>query len=296
MDELIQQAAEQLGYPAEMVERSARARAQADGTTPEAVLAAWVGAEAPPAAPASGDVPAAAPAPAAAAPAPVAEAPSGPAFEVLEPEPGAPQAPPPPEEIEEEDEEERAASVVPRWLAAAFLVIPLVAVLYGLNVPNGPSCGSGAVLAVDPVTGESVNCDGSAYGAAGVDFVSIGAEAYASCGACHGATGGGVGNFPGFINGELLATFPVGDCAAHVDWVKLGSLNWPEATYGANAKPVGGSGAQMPGFEGQAGWDDLRIRAVVLYERVAFGDVDIAEAEADCGLVAGEGEMAAAAP
>ena len=45
----------------------------------------------------------------------------------------------------------------------------------------------------------------------------IGQETYAQCSACHGNGGAGAGNFPAFINGELLATFPTGQCQSHVD-------------------------------------------------------------------------------
>ncbi len=296
MEELIQRAAEQLGYPAGMVERSARARAQAQGISVEAVLAGWLGEDAPAgaaAAPATAAAPAAA-APAGEAPA-AADAPSGPAVEVLAPAAAPPPLPAPaagPDPDEDEEDEERSSRfAVPVWLAAAFVAIPLIAVVYALFLPNGPGCGSGAVLALDPETGEAVNCDGSEYGTEALDFVSMGAEMYGTCGGCHGPTGGGIGQFPAFTGGEVLATFPLGQCESHVQWVLLGTERWPEPTYGANEKPVGGSGALMPGFEGTPGWDELAIRAVVLYERVAFGLQDAAEAEVDCGLVTAEGEM-----
>lgn len=70
MEELIAQAAAATGYPASMVERSAAARAKAEGTTIEAVLAGWAGVEVPAAgapAPAPAQAPAASAAPAGAA-------------------------------------------------------------------------------------------------------------------------------------------------------------------------------------------------------------------------------------
>ncbi len=293
MEELIQRAAAQLGYPPGMVERSARARAQAEGKSVEAILAGWLGEEAP--AGGTAPAPAAAAPPAAAASAgatPADDAPSGPTVEVLAATPAPPAATPVPaaEEPEPEEEEEPASRfAVPVWLAAAFVVIPLIAVVYALFLPNGPGCGSGAVLALDPETGEAVNCDGSEYGTATVDFVSLGAEIYANCTACHGANGGGVGSFPAFTGGALLATFPIGECEDHVQWVVLGTEGWPDPTYGANDKPVGGSGALMPGFA--ASLEEQAIRAAVLYERVAFGGQDPLEAEVDCGLVTAEGEV-----
>jgi hypothetical protein len=86
----------------------------------------------------------------------------------------------------------------------------------------------------------------------------------------------------------LLRTFPAGRCSDHVEWVRVGSGGWPEATYGATSKPVGGSGAVMPAFGNLA---EEELRAVVLYERVAFGGQDLADALGDCGLVsAGESD------
>ena len=299
MDELIAQAAEQLGYPPALVERSARARAQAQGTSVEAILTTWVGGEAPAAAPPS--APAAEPAAAPAAPsapasaAPATAEPTGPDVEVLPAAEDAPDAPPPPEP-EAEPAEEKVGSGIPRWLAAAFLIIPTVAVMYALFLPNGPPCGRGAVLAVDPATGEAVGCNGRPYGETEVDFFALGQQTYAQCAACHGAGGQGGGSFPAFTGGAVLATFPAGQCLEHVEWVTLGTAGWPEPTYGAPAKPVGGSGAVMPGF-GQALTAE-EIAAVSLYERVAFGGEPLAEALTDCGL-AGEvpdGEGAAAAP
>ncbi|MDJ0962067.1 MAG: hypothetical protein QNJ88_15545, partial [Acidimicrobiia bacterium] len=81
----------------------------------------------------------------------------------------------------------------------------------------------------------------------------------------------------GFTNGAVLATF--GACLDHVEWVAIGTANWPDATYGDNAKPVG-SGGIMPGYEGS--FTPEEIAAVVLYERVAFGGEDRATAETTC--------------
>jgi mono/diheme cytochrome c family protein len=163
---------------------------------------------------------------------------------------------------------------------ALFVVVPLFAVAYALFLPNGPACGDAGRLAVDPVTGVAVNCDGSEYGVEVVDFFAIGLDEYTSCAACHGDGGGG-GVGPAFVDGALLATFPSGQCEAHVEWVRLGTAGWPEPTYGATAQPVGGVGI-MPAFGAQLTEDELR--AVVLYERVAFGGESLDAALADCGL------------
>lgn len=286
MDELLKQAAAALGYPETMVERSALARAKADGVSVEEVLAAWAGGgeivagaggdTAEPAAAAS-DAPEAAPAP--------PEPASGPVVEVLEGE-----APPDaaveaeedeaPDEEEVEEERPRASSGIPRWLAATFVVIPTVAFLYAVFLPNGPGCGDGAQLAVDPVTGLAVGCDGAPYGVDEVDLFAIGEVVYSRCAACHGADGQGGGNFPVLAGGAVLATFPQDSCGDHVEWVRLGTAGWPEATYGANATSVGSSGAQMPGFGNALTEEELR--SVVLYERVAFGGQAVEAAIADC--------------
>jgi mono/diheme cytochrome c family protein len=65
-----------------------------------------------------------------------------------------------------------------------------------------------------------------------------------------------------------------------VEWVALGSSGWQTEvgnTYGANDSPVNGG---MPAFGGQL--DDEQLAQVVLYERVAFGGEDLAEAELGC--------------
>ncbi len=270
MQDLIAAIAATTGWPATMVERSARARAQAEGVAVEAVLSAWAGGGAIEA----GAAPAAAseaPAPAAPTPAAAPAAPE-PALEVEVVEQAAPPEPEP------EPEPARPPSV-PRWLAASFVVVPAVALMYALFFPNGVECGVGAQLAIDPVTGQAENCDGSPYGVEKIDFFGLGDELYAGqCSACHGADGAGLGAFPPLSGGAVVATFP--GCTEHVEWVRLGTIGWPDATYGANATPVGASGAVMPGFETALTPEELT--AVVLYERVAFGGRAVAEAEADC--------------
>jgi mono/diheme cytochrome c family protein len=215
----------------------------------------------------------------------------GPPVEVIEPtiEPAetAPVAPRKEERLESREAAE-AAGAIPRWLAALFVIVPAVVVLYALFLPNGPNCGDGGVLAVDPITGEASGCDGTPYGVEVVDYFSLGLEQYASCVSCHGENGGGAGNFPAFVGGELLSTFPEGQCEDQVRWVTLGTADWPDATYGATAKPVGGSGAVMPAFEGSL--TDEEIRSVVLFERVRFGGQDLAAALEDCGLEDEEGD------
>jgi mono/diheme cytochrome c family protein len=287
IDELLEAAAAAKGMPAPLAKRSAQARATKEGTTLEAVLAEWAGVDptlvsSAPAAPSE--------APAAPADAPAEPPPSAASddVEVIEASAGGTAA----ELPDPEDAPMRPRrSGYPTWLAAAFVIIPLLAVTYILVSPNGPDCGTAGQLKVDPATGLAVNCDGSEFGGSSVDFFAQGAGIYAQCAACHGANGGG-GVGPAFSGGAVLATFPA--CTDHVTWVALGTANFPDPTYGATNKPVGGGGL-MPGYEGSL--TEEQIASVALYERVAFGGQPLEEAEIDCGLIEDEGDgMVEASP
>jgi hypothetical protein len=281
MDDQIQRVSEQTGVPSGLLQRAAAARATAAGTPTEVIVAKWAGEEA--AAPAA--KPAAAPAaaaPAAAAPAAPAADSAAPGVEVLEPVPVA-GADAGSEATEDEPEPEVAApGGFPRWLAAAFLVIPGIALFYALLFPNGPDCGSAGQLAVDPETGLAVNCDGSEFGSEEFSFFGTGEVIYAErCSACHGANGAGGANFPALSGGAVVETFS--SCSDHVAWIALGTAGFQEAgiaTYGDNEKPVGGAGVPMPGFEGVI--SEQELIAVSLYERVAFGGEDLAVSEELC--------------
>ncbi|MBW2471711.1 MAG: cytochrome c [Deltaproteobacteria bacterium] len=286
MDELLEKVAEAKGMPAPIAKRSAEARAKKTGEPLEAVLAEWAGID--PATVGASAAPApAAPAPAAAAePAPGAAATpaeQAPDVEVLEPAASSASA----AEAGDAPEASMRERGYPAWLAAAFVIIPILAVTYILVAPNGPDCGVAGQLLVDEVTGLAVNCDGSEYGSTSVDFLAIGSGQYSGCLACHGANGeGGVG--PAFSGGAVLVTFPTGSCNDHIEWIRLGTAGWPDDTYGATNKPVGGGG-NMPAF---GNLTDEQLAAVALYERVQFGGQPLEEAELDCGLAEGEdGEM-----
>ncbi len=112
----------------------------------------------------------------------------------------------------------------------------------------------------------------------GIDAVgefTAGKDLYtATCQACHSADGSALVG-PALSGGAVLETFP--GCAAQIDWVSVGSIGWPDATYGAQGKPVN---AGMPGFEAQLSLDE--IKQVVVYVRVAFGGADLNESVADC--------------
>jgi mono/diheme cytochrome c family protein len=262
MDELLEQISAESNVPASLLERAAAARAAASGVSTEDLVRRWAGV--------SGDA-APEPAPAAAAPAPppAAADPSPepaaePAVEVLEPT--APVPEPEPSEPEPRLEADEALGGVPGWMAAAFALVPLIAVMYALSVPNGPDCGNSGQLTIDPVTGNAVSCDGSTYGSTEGNLIAAGEEIYgASCAACHGAGGGG-GAGPALNGGAVLETFE--SCDTHVTWVALGTAGWPDATYGDNNTAVGGFGV-MPGFATSLSDEDLV--AVAAYERVTFG-------------------------
>jgi mono/diheme cytochrome c family protein len=190
------------------------------------------------------------------------------------------------EPIEEPEPEVPASPRVryPAWLAAVLVIIPLLAVLYVVVVPNQPSCGSAGQLAIDPATGNAVGCDGGQYGMDAVSNFSAGAAIYdARCAVCHGANGGG-GAGPAMAGGAVLEAFPESACDSQIEWITLGSADWPDAAYGANDTPVAGG---MPGFEEQL--TELEIAQVALYERVEFGGLNVETAETACGFGIEEG-------
>lgn len=303
-------AAANIGGPEDLVLRSAKARAEATGTTVDAVLAAWAGGGAVPAATTATPDPGSAPEAAGsvmeaatADPEPAPEA--APAASAPVPAPdGAPTrtvaAAPIPETVTIEESyewdqvttvrtagiKERTKSVIPIWMLGLFTILPLFAVGYITVNSAGPGCGKAGQLAVD-FRNELVNCDLSAYEGVGgggggqTDFIANGSATYATCAACHGANGqGGAG--PALSGGSVLTTFS--SCSDHVTWVTLGSAGWQAEfgnTYGDINTPVAG---------GMQAWGESlseeEIRSVVLYERVAFGGEPLDTAIADCGLAA----------
>ncbi|MGF1668292.1 MAG: c-type cytochrome, partial [Acidimicrobiia bacterium] len=184
---------------------------------------------------------------------------------------------------------ERTAGALPRWLAAAFMVVPMFGLVYLSSSLTSPGCEEGGYeLAVDRATGVVENCDGSEFegrggaGGGGAQFISAGGEVYTSagCAGCHGANGGG-GTGPAFAN--VLITF--GSCADNLEWVVLGSAGFQAAgrtTYGDIAKPVSG------GMPSQSGLSQEDLASVVAYQRIVFGGGDAEEVLVDCGLVEGE--------
>ena len=302
MSEFLPAAAEKMGVPEPIVSRSAAARAKASGANTDDVLSAWAGGEA---------------APAAATPQPSAEPtepepatnpePEPAAAAVVESSPqpaaasGAIEPIPAPKEVTPQEAldypvvitvptigiAERTLAALPRWLAAAFFILPAFGLLYlaGSSTADAVCSDSDVRLQVDVVSGGLENCDGSAFegratgGGGGAQFLAIGEAQYATCAGCHGPNGeGGVG--PAFGNVTNVFT----SCLDHVEWVRLGTNGFREQgidTYGDLAKPVGGGGV-MPGF---AGLTDEQLASVVAFERIRLGGADPDQTFVDCGLV-----------
>ncbi len=298
-----------LGIPESLVQRSAEARAAETGQPVDEIIAAWAGGEVV-ATPAPAVAEETAPEPEAAAPAQDPEPePVAAAVEAVEPvATGVTTRAPVPEQVTPGEAshlpevitvptagiKEKTNFVIPRWLTAVMLTIPLFA-LFALGGASTGVCGEATELQTDVVTGQIVNCDGSEFtgseiGGGGTDYIALGSDIYAgvavtgvNCAGCHGANGQGVGTFPALTG--VLTTF--GACADHDSWVSLGSSGWPEATYGDTAKPVN---LGMPGFGGTL--TDEQIAAVSAFERVRFGGQDLEAALVDCGLAEPEGEPA----
>ncbi len=313
MTEQLSAAAAAMGTPEELVERAARARANAKGNSYEEVIAAWAG-EAPTPTAAVEDTPSAPePAPAEEVETPIdtSSGESDPVTQALATSPAvsAVTAPSIPETVSVREAaryaevttvstvgiKERTRTKTPGWLTGLFVMLPVAAIVYFISFPGGPNCGVGGQLSVDRQTGSAVNCDGSEYQAGGaiggVDaraVVASGGLVYSqSCASCHGANGGG-GTGPQLAGGAVTATFA--GCGDHLEWVNLGSRGFQNAgrsTYGDSDKPISGV---MPGFAGTLSPADLS--AVVFFERVNFGGQDAEEALVDCGFVTEDGEGA----
>ncbi len=183
---------------------------------------------------------------------------------------------------------ERTSSSLPRWLAALFLVIPTIGLLYLAGNSARAGCVDGGVeLAVDRLNSTVVNCDGSEFTGRAEDpageFLVVGEAIFETCAGCHGANGeGGVG--PALAT--VLSTFS--SCSDHIEWVTLATGGFLDAgidTYGDLAKPVGGGG-----FMSAFGTSNTaeEIASVVAFERIRFGGADPDETLQECGLIAGE--------
>jgi hypothetical protein len=300
-------AAAALGIPEALAQRSAEARAQETGASVEEILAAWASGGSAPAAPEpSGTTTESEPVVEAdedvTAPEVKIEIPS-PQTDTEAPIPvGAVTRTATPAEVTMAEAanltvvvtvpttgiKERTNFTVPKWLAALFFLIPIVA-LFALGGAATGECGSATELSTDVITGAVVNCDGTPFegsstGGGSTDFIALGQSIYegqevssVNCSSCHGAGGGG-GVGPA-LNG-VMTTF--GSCADQDEWVALGSAGFKAAgrnTYGDTGKPVTQG---MPGFSAQLSTE--QIAAVAAFERVRFGGGDQDTVLADCGL------------
>lgn len=316
-------AAKALNAPEAIVKRSAEARAKTTGMSVDEILTAWAG---------GGDVPSA-PTGVPDAPSPVAsgDGPQPPIAElagetIATPSPAAAASPttipgpgvsplPAPTQVNPREAlghdivvtlptvglTERTGASLPRWLSFVALALPVFGLLYlSGNIASGGCVEGGFELGVDRQTGAMENCDGSAFegkggaGGAATPFLAEGRELYAAnCAGCHGPAGAGAGAFPAMNNVNVVFS----KCTDHLEWVTIGTLGFKDAgrgTYGDTAKPVGGSGANMPGFA--AGLTPEQLAAVVAYERVSFGGGDAETVLVDCGLVAPEAGVDVTAP
>lgn len=301
MSDQLSAAAQAMGVPEELVQRSAAARAAASGSDADTVLGAWAGGESAPA-PAAGPAPEpeTAPEPAAEPEPAQPEEPAAPEPATApEPAPTAVTPPPGPTEVSPEEAldhdvvisvptaglKERTSTTIPQWLVAALLIVPAFGLLYlASNGTADATCSeNGVVLGVDRATGTLENCDGSEFtgrgGASGggLEFIALGQELYATCAGCHGANGGG-GVGPAF--GGVLNTFS--QCSDHIEWVRLGSAGFLAAgrnSYGDLGKSVGGG---MPAFPNLS---DEEIASVISFERIRFGGGAVDEVLANCGLI-----------
>lgn len=317
MSDYLAAAATAVGGPEELVMRSARARAEAAGVAVDDILQAWAGggsapkasaSSAPesetPAATATETLTASTPEPPADAPAP--EAPTQVSAPAAAGAPRVVQGPPPPATVTPSEAvewdvvttvpsvglKERTNAIVPGWLMAFFVFIPILAVGYITTGSGGPECGEAGQLAVN-FRNELVNCDLTAYEGAGgpggggaTNFVAQGNAVYAAnCVSCHMANGAGGAAGPALSGGAVVATFS--SCEDHRTWIALGTSGWSSeigSTYGDLNKPTGGFGV-MPGF---GSLTEEEIQSVALFERVVFGGADADAALTDCGLVAAE--------
>ncbi len=198
-------------------------------------------------------------APAAAAPAAAAAtaASSPPAAAARSALPAVPPAapPPPPPPPKPWVQAALARNKIPYWVMPVLLFLPIWAFMY-IGTLEEPTRAATGIVA-----------DGQALYAA-------------QCAVCHVASGAGGGTGPRLNDGEVLLTFPDDaenlGLAQHMAWVAVATDGTGEGNpYGAPERGrTAGWFANMPGH-----YDELtgtEILAVVLYERIAHGESDVA--------------------
>lgn len=163
---------------------------------------------------------------------------------------------------------EVVTSGTPKWLVLAFVVLPVIAMVYLGQFSSGVRCGQAGKLNVGD-DGQLVACDGKALPEPGADPASKGPDGEGifaqQCSACHGASGqGGVGlPLSKANNTTLLVDFP--EAASQIEFVTKGNAAFPDG-WGANKNPARGS---MPAFGSILSPEELE--AVVTYERTLAG-------------------------
>ncbi|MCY3559931.1 MAG: cytochrome c [bacterium] len=167
--------------------------------------------------------------------------------------PAAPPPPPPPPKPWVQAA--LARNKIPYWVMPVLLFLPIWAFMY-IGTLDEPTRAATGIVA-----------DGQALYAA-------------QCAVCHVASGAGGGTGPRLNDGEVLLTFPDDaenlGLAQHMAWVAVATDGTGEGNpYGAPERGrTAGWFANMPGH-----YDELtgtEILAVVLYERIAHGESDVA--------------------
>ncbi|MXZ29590.1 MAG: cytochrome c [Acidimicrobiia bacterium] len=167
--------------------------------------------------------------------------------------PAAP--PPPPAPPKPWVQAALARNKIPYWVMPVLLFLPIWAFMY-IGTLDEPTRAATGIVA-----------DGQALYAA-------------QCAVCHVASGAGGGTGPRLNDGEVLLTFPDDaenlGLAQHMAWVAVATDGTGEGNpYGAPERGrTAGWFANMPGH-----YDELtgtEILAVVLYERIAHGESDVA--------------------
>jgi hypothetical protein len=146
----------------------------------------------------------------------------------------------------------------------------------------GLLCGVLVVVLAAAVVGCSRNAEPPIIDSGPVDPIDqqleIGLGIYISqCQVCH--LDGDAGDRAPDLR-SVVETFP--ECSDQNDFVRIGSEEWPDATYGATQRPIGEYDLVMPGYEFVLEPDE--IAAVNLWTRAELADEPVADAAASCGV------------
>ena len=110
--------------------------------------------------------------------------------------------------------------------------------------------------------------------------LAAGADVFAAqCLVCH-TVNGQPGTGP-VLDPDMLEVFPA--CKDEIEFTTIGSMDWPDDTYGATNKPIMGTGIAMPGFGTVLTPEELE--AVALWSRVTLGGAELEPTADDCGIL-----------